>query len=405
MKLTSYEQDMLAGKHGKGAAKALGYQVQLGEAFNASCMVEIERVHAPLTHLGGDNWFVSDLLKDGARLNVIATTNPIYDAEYFDKIDDPEPEENKKLVADVKARFLEIGLNPSYNCTPQLEANVPRFNEIVAFSESSAVPYVNGILGARSNRESAKSALAAAITGRVPLHGLLLDENRKGNVHIKVEAKLKDAFDYRLLGFVCGKKMGNGIPVFEGLPDKPKPEELLNLCTDLNVSAAVAMLHIVGFTPEAPDLASAFGGKKPDRTITVSQQDLDRLRQDMSDFHKGKFDFVMLGCAHYSLEQIKLVAHLLHGKHIANGIELWILSSPQTRSSAEQMGYLTTIEAAGGHIVGGSCSDMPVWDRRLSGKRGLTDSLKAKFYNSVKDIDFKVMPLEQCITAAIAGEC
>lgn len=404
MKLSSYEQDMLDGKHGKGAAKALRYQVDLGQAFNAPSMVEIERVHAPLTHLGGDNWFISDLLKDQARVNIIATTNPVYDAEYFDTINDPEPVENKKLVTDVKARFLEIGLNPTYNCTPQLEANVPRYNETVAFSESSAVPYINGVLGARSNRESAKSALAAAITGRVPLHGLLLDENRKGNVHVKVEAQLNNAFDYRLLGFVCGKKMGNGIPVFEGLPSKPKPEDLLNLCTDLNVSAAVAMLHIVGFTPEAPDLDTAFGGQAPERTITISQQELDDCRNDMCDFTSGPFDFVMLGCAHYTLEQIKIVAQLLQGQHLADGVDLWILTSPQTRSTAEEMGYLKTIETAGGHIVAGSCSDMPVWDRILSGKRGVTDSLKAKFYNSVKDMEFKIMPLEQCIAAAISGK-
>ena len=179
MNLTDYEREMLAGTHGDGAAKALRYQIELGDAFAAEHMVEINRVHAPLTELDGDNWFISDLLKSGTRLKVIATTNPIYDVQYMESIGSPEPEAAARLVSDVKGRFKEIGLMPSYNCTPELECNVPRINEIVAFSESSSIPYVNGVIGARTNRESAKSALAAAVTGRVPVYG-----KRDGTLYI-----------------------------------------------------------------------------------------------------------------------------------------------------------------------------------------------------------------------------
>lgn len=406
MKLTEYEQNMLAGDYGDGAAEALRYQVELGEAFDAEHMVEISRVHAPLTHLDGDNWFISDLLARGARLNVIATTNPTYDVDYLKSIGSPEPADKEKLIHDVNARFKKIGLMPTFSCVPELESNIPRLNEIVAFSESSTVPYINGVLGARTNREAAKSALAAAITGRVPVYGLLLDENRKGNIHIKVEATLRDTFDYRLLGFVAGKMIGSGcIPVFEGMPATPRPEELKALCTDINVSAAVAMIHIVGVTPEAPTLESAFAGSVPEQTFTVTDADLDRCRDDMSDFVTGKIDFAMFGCAHYTIHQIKIVAGLLAGKTLPKGVELWILTSPQTRTMAAEMGYLDTISTAGGHIMGATCSDMPVWDRRLAGKSGVTDSLKAKFYNSTKNISFRVMRLEDCINAALQGGC
>ena len=137
MNLTEYEREMLAGIHGDGAAEALRYQIELGQAFEAECMVEISRVHAPLTHLDGDNWFISDLLKRGAHLQLIATTNQTYDVEYLESIGSPEHEANARLISDVKARFKDIGLMPTYNCTPELEANVPRINEIVAFSESA----------------------------------------------------------------------------------------------------------------------------------------------------------------------------------------------------------------------------------------------------------------------------
>ena len=128
-------------------------------------MVEITRVHAPLTQLDGDNWFASTMLQHGGHCKIAATTNPIYDVKYLEKIGTPEPESDAKLIGEVKERFGQLGLVPTFTCIPQLESNTPRIGEICSFSESSAVPYVNGIIGARTNRESAKSALAAAITG------------------------------------------------------------------------------------------------------------------------------------------------------------------------------------------------------------------------------------------------
>jgi predicted aconitase len=95
------------------------------------------------------------------------------------------------MIRPVKPKcFKKLGIILTYSCTPELEANVPRFGETVAFSESSTVPYVNAVCGARTNRESAKSALAAAVTGRVPLYGYLLDENRRGDILVEVDAVL-----------------------------------------------------------------------------------------------------------------------------------------------------------------------------------------------------------------------
>ena len=58
--------------------------------------------------------------------------------------------------------YKTLGAELSYNCTPYIDTNVPRYGEVTAFSESSATPYVNAVWGARSNREGANSALFAA---------------------------------------------------------------------------------------------------------------------------------------------------------------------------------------------------------------------------------------------------
>lgn len=91
MQLTDVEKIMLSGSEGAGVAKALQFQISLGESFDAERMIEVTRVHAPLTQLAGDNWFIQELLKGGACCKVLATTNPTYDVDYLKEIGTPEP--------------------------------------------------------------------------------------------------------------------------------------------------------------------------------------------------------------------------------------------------------------------------------------------------------------------------
>ena len=75
---------------------------------------------------------------------------------------------------------------------------------------------------------------------------------------------MKSDYEYHLLGMM-GDKIGEGIPVFVGLPAHISSEALRNLGAQLNTSGAYGMYHIVGFTPEAPtqeaaDLSAVPGG-------------------------------------------------------------------------------------------------------------------------------------------------
>ena len=404
MYLTKYEKEMLDGKFGDGVAEAMKIQVALGEAFDAERMVEISRVHVSFTCMESDIWFVELLLEGGARCRVSPTNNPLYDSDYLKSIGQLDPEGDSILLKKAEKAFRKIGITLTYNCTPCLEANVPRFGEIVAFSETSATVYANSICGARSNRESANSALAAAITGRVPSYDLLLDEKRKADILVKVETFLRDDFDYHLLGYASAKKIGFGVPVFTNMPLNPSPEELTSFGAQLNTGGAVSMYHIVGVTPEASDLESAFGGKSPKREITVSDADLRKIQQLISR-EDGKIDFAMFGCPHYTLNQVRKIARLLEGKIIHKDVELWILTSSLTRELANRMGYLGIINSAGGHIIADTCPDMSCWYRRYNGKVGITDSPKAAYYTARRGINFIVKRMPECIEAALKGGC
>lgn len=54
MKLTNYEQDVLNGKYGEGAAMAMEIQVAIGETFDAPRMVPVTRTHVALSAQDAD---------------------------------------------------------------------------------------------------------------------------------------------------------------------------------------------------------------------------------------------------------------------------------------------------------------------------------------------------------------
>lgn len=402
MYLNDEEKRMLDGEFGDGTVEAMKLQIALGEAFDAARMIEISRAHVALAHYPSDVWYTTKLAAGGARCRIKPTCNPLYDLDYLENVGIRDPANEAELLRKLKETFLKLGITLTYSCTPEIQSNVPRFGEYVAFSESSATPYVNAVCGARSNRESAKSALAAAITGKTPLYGYLLDENRYGNVLIEVETIIKDDFDYHLLGYSASHKMGPGVPVFTGMPRNPSPEELVCFGAQLATGGSVAMYHIVGVTPEASDLETAFGGKTPEKKLTITDRDLQKT-QELLSHGRGKIEFVMLGCPHYSIGQVAEVASLLEGKKIHPEVAFWVLTSPATRELADRMGYLDIINRAGGHIVGGTCADISCWYGLYSGKVGITDSVKAAYYTPRVDMNFHLKRRYDCVEIALRG--
>ena len=402
MILTDDQKAMLEGKYGEGAAYAMKIQVGIGECFDAPKMVPIKRAHVALSNQAGDLWFAEKLVKAGAKCRVAPTVNPGFCLSYFcGNWPHPVNEEDYRHMQRTDNAYRTLGAVLSYNCTPYIATNVPNFGEVCAFSESSATPYVNAVWGARSNRESANSALCAAITGCVPEYGLLLDENRKGDIVVHVEADMKTPYEYHLLGMM-GDLIGEGIPVFTGLPKVIPPEALRNLGAQLNTSGAYGMYHIVGFTPEAPTLEAALGGKKPVREVVIKEKDLQDFAEKFSDENPGgKVDFAMFGCPHFTLEEAMHIAKRIEGKKLA--IPMYILVSSHAAQMAERMGVQKVLTDAGADLIPDTCPDQPVW-HYLIGKTGVTESPKCAYYPRRRGIRFVLRDLDACIDAALTGE-
>ena len=166
MQLTDSEQAILDGESGEGAQKAMELVVALGKIYNADGLVDITSAHlsgASYKTIGdGGLKYLEDMVKGGAKVSVKSTLNPIgMDRERWAEMHISEEFARKQnRIVDL---YGQMGIMTTCSCTPYTGANLPKFGDHVAWAESSALSFVNSMVGARTNREGGPGALAAAI--------------------------------------------------------------------------------------------------------------------------------------------------------------------------------------------------------------------------------------------------
>lgn len=350
MHLTKKEEEMCNGEFGETIRKSMDILVALGDIYGAPELVDITSAqvsgvsYKTIGEAGLE--YLEDLASDDkafARVN--STLNPPgTDLDNWEKFGFPKDFSIKQnQIVDAYGR---LGIAKTCTCTPYLVGNVPRFGDHISWSESSAVAFVNSVIGARTNREGGPGALAAAIVGKTPLYGFHLNENRKANWIIEVESNLNGA-DFGALGYIVGQKVGGAVPYFV-LQNNPDNNDLKTLGAALASSGSVALYHIENVTPEF----SSASKEDAQDSIAIYSDDILETREKLTTTDKTP-DLICLGCPHASLEEIKNVAEIVSGKTIKN--KLWICTSISIKAAADRMGYTETIEKAGGNIVCDTC--------------------------------------------------
>lgn len=402
MFLTDEEKRILDGAEGVGRQKAMELLYALGLTFNAEKLIPIKRAHVALSGQEGDTYWCELLVNGGATCVVPPTTNPYWDTRYLTKFFDVTKEE-LELAERTGDVYRRIGAKLTYHCAPGVCSNVPFFGEHIAFSESSATPYVNSAIGARSNRESSVSALAAAVIGKTPLYGYHLDEYRRGDFLIDVDADMKDAYDWGILGYCVGHIAGSRNPVLR-FKNKVNPgqEDFLYFGAEAATSGAVAMYHMVGVTPEAPTVEAAFGGKKiPSSEAVITNKTLLEQEETLT-AATGPVNLVMLGCPHYTYNQLLEVEQLFNGRKCSHDTAFWILAESGAVELAERSHLRQRLELLGVRMVGDTCIDEPCW-KSFEGNLGVTDSPKCAYYRERRGQPFVIRRLKDCVEAAIKG--
>ena len=399
MYLTDEEQGMLDGKEGPLVQKCMKVLVTLGDIYGAEKMVKIKNVHAPGVsyRVAGDAGlgYVKDASDQGTfKVPMTLNTTGIdcFDTESL-KFDKDFIQGQKEL----HEAYEKMGAVPTYTCTPYVVAGCPSFGEHVAWGESSAIIYVNSVIGARTNREGGPTALAAAVCGCVPAYGYHLDEERKATHLVEVDYNLKTDHDFAVMGYYVGKRVGNKVPCFTEIQEKPLTEQYKALGAALASSGGIALYHVAGHTPEAPNKEAVlsedyeiihFGEKEYEETTAFFTL-------------KENADLVVVGCPHCTINEVVQIADILRGKKIK--VETWICLSHQVYELAVRMGIAGDITRAGAIFVRDTCPILcPTSPKGFKGVATNSGKL-AHYIRGLWDMDSELVQLEKCMQIALEG--
>ncbi|MFN3219487.1 MAG: aconitase X [Acidimicrobiales bacterium] len=403
------DQALLDGHHGPAAALAMRIVVRTAESMQAEQLLDITHAHIDscLYHGRAGLDFAQRLAADGARVAVPTTLNvSSLDLLHPDlyRGDDHTRTQARALMA----AYEKMGCEPTWTCAPyQLDAR-PGLGEHVAWAESNAIVFANSVLGARTHRYGDFLDIAAAITGRAPAAGLHLGPARHATVEFDVSSVPDDllALDvaYPVIGHHIGKRVGTAVPVITGAPAGLSEDRLKAIGSAGASSGSLAMFHVVGSTPEAPDLETACGGRTPAERHDVTSADLRVARDQLTTTTDTRLGAISLGTPHYSVAEFARVVELLGNRRIHRDVHAYINTGRSVLNEIGLRGWTARLERAGVQIVTDTCTYITPVMADVHGT-AMTDSAKWAYYapgNLGLDVAFG--SVEECIESAVRGE-
>lgn len=402
--LSEMDRARLAGDHGEGLALAMRVLVRVAEAMGAESLLDVTSAHVDgcLYHGRAGLDFVRALLRDGAEVVVPTTLNVgSLDLLHPDLVHlDGEVRAGARELMD---SYIALGCRPTWTCAPYQSRIRPSLGDQIAWAESNAIVFANSVLGARTERYGDFLDICAAVTGRAPAVGLHLDEGRKATLVVsfdEVAELFADEATYALAGYVLGRVADTGVAALTGLPATTGEDHLKALGAAAASSGAVAMFHAVGLTPEAPDLATATGGKAVP-TVWVDAGMLEEAHRNLVTISAGRIDAVSLGTPHYSLAEMRRLGEMLSGKRCR--VPLFVSTSREVLGALDSS-EVESLEEAGVQVVADTCTYItPILDP--STRMVMTDSVKWAYYAPANlGVAVAFGSMAACVRAALAGE-
>ncbi len=421
MRLTDEERAMRDGDRGPAVAKAMDLLIRYGEALGAEEFVYTDNVAG----VPGSSpaWVKEYYAADGGDYRAVFSR---FDLDSDEVVDvprmnafschlqggmDPDLWADQGMTEAAHANFTadeaEVaghGINVMKTCTPYLAGNVPVMGEHCAWMESSAVVFCNSVIGGRTNCEGRESTSAAMLAQRIPNWGFHTDAFRRGQHAIDVAVPVETIFDWGMLGYFTGAAVEDAIPVLDGGIGGATLIKHKHFGAAAASSGGVEMYHMVGVTPEAPSRAAAFGGTDQGERFTYGAKERAAVYERLNSVGSStSVDYVMLGCPHYSIDQIAEAAHLIEGRSVHANSALWIFTSRAVKATAVASGYEAILRQAGVKLMTDTCS--AISQAIPPGTRvAAFDSAKQTHYlPAMMNIEGWFGTTRECIDAACTG--
>ncbi|MBO8182671.1 MAG: aconitase X catalytic domain-containing protein [Archaeoglobus sp.] len=383
MYLTKEEEKLLYSEN-QTIRKSMEILVALGEIFGADRLVKIKSVQISgisYQNIGdaGLEWFESLRGKFAVR----AMLNPAgMDLERWKEMGIDEGFYRKQLRI-VKA-LVNLGAEPTLTCTPYY-FDPPSSGDHVAWAESNAVVYANSILGARTNRESGISALAAGIIGKTPNYGFHLDENRRPTVLVEVKTEMKSEAMISMLGYELGEKLSNEVPYFR-FEDKIPQDWLKGLAASLAAKGNTALFHVENQTPEWNSFPVNY----------LEKIEVEKVGGEESETFKCDPDLIALGCPHLSERELENLFDLVKNRGKVKK-DFWVFTSKEIIKKRADL--VEKLEKHGVKVFGDTC--MVVSPATENYECVMVNSGKALTYlPKLRKVDVRFGSMKECVEVA-----
>ncbi|MHA7733537.1 aconitase X [Nitrosopumilus sp. S6] len=361
MELTREEESALKGEQGEIMEMAYRILVATGEATDAEKLVPIE-----WTHLSGVNYntigdageeFLSSISKD-ARVKVKTTLNPMgFDIDNVSNYGLDENFISKQLS--IRNSYETMGVIPSFSCIPYEIFDIPKDGTQVAFAESNAAIHANSYDNLKTNKESAFSALASALTGKSPYSSLRKEDSP--NVTIRMKVDDPNELTYGMLGFFAGKVGDISVNV-SGLGEMDN-RQCKAMCGGMGTSGTCAKF--------------IFGeGDSDTEKIDFDEKAMQNVHDELNTSETG--DVITLGSPQLGLEEISELAGKLKGRTFEKRCMIF---TPRTvKEQANKIGYTNELERAGCEILSDCCTCLTPLINKDNVDAVTTNSIKGAFY-------------------------
>lgn len=379
MDLTREEESALKGEHGEIMQMAYRILVATGEATDAEKLVPIE-----WTHLSGVNYntigdageeFLSSISKD-ARVKVKTTLNPMgFDNDNVLNYGLDENFISKQLS--IKKSYEMMGVIPSFSCIPYEIFEIPKSGSQVAFAESNAAIHANSYDNLKTNKESAFSALASALTGKSPYSSLRKEDS--ANITIRMKITNPNELTYGMLGFFAGK-VGETSVNISSLTEMDRRQRKA-MCGGMGTSGTCAKFYFDD-------------GDSQSEKIDFDEKEMQNVYDELNTSEKG--DLITLGSPQLGLEEISDLAGKLKGRSFKKRCMVF---SPRTVvDQARKIGYITQLESAGCEILSDCCTCLSPLICKDEVDAVTTNSIKGAFYlKNSNGVGINLKPLSKII--------
>ena len=379
MQLTHDEELALKGEQGEILQMAYRILVATGEATDAEKLIPIT-----WAHLSGVNYntigdagkeFLSSIQKE-ARVKIKTTLNPMgFDIDNVQNYGLDENFISKQLS--IRNSYETMGVIPSFSCIPYEIFDMPENGTQVAFAESNAAIHANSYDNLKTNKESAFSALASALTGKSPYSSLRKED--APNITIRMNVKNPDELTYGMLGFFAGK-VGDVSVNISGLGEMDN-RQCKAMCGGMGTSGTCAKFLFQDGDPNC-------------EKIDFDEKEMQNIHDELNTTEKG--DLITLGSPQLGLDEISELASRLKGRSFDKRCMIFC---PRTvKDQATKIGYINELERAGCEILADCCTCLTPLISKENVDAVTTNSIKGAYYlKNSNGVDINLKSLSKII--------